>query len=326
MALEINTEELYKSLRLERKDSAVEAEVEDCGEYYDELADYCITFEYTEESDACIAAMFNQLKLPQIVQLYQNDIKTFFKSFFEGECLTDAYIERAGGLQTVLESITVPEEEPTPEEPEPTLEDELPDEVTTEEPIETTEEQSAEPADVAPAEEVTADASNTETEQETVGEAEALENADAANENEVQENFEMGANQSAVLSEEGIKKIEDLVTRLDQCVSLLTDKYDDVKAVFNSDGSFKGFSERNFVEIADSIRKLDDSVDLGDISSEDVLTEEEIKSIANEMDVFAPSLFKQFVINLCTTAESERDRLYVSNLLTKFVEYKKEVM
>lgn len=97
-----------------------------------------------------------------------------------------------------------------------------------------------------------------------------------------------------------------------------------MKKALNPDGTFRGFTKENIAEISDSILQLDKEINLGNLDPNEVLSADEVKSAEEYVSDFAPNIFKQFMLSIFASVETEADRVYVSGLLDRFYKYVKE--
>lgn len=94
--------------------------------------------------------------------------------------------------------------------------------------------------------------------------------------------------------------------------------------LFNPDGTFKGFSEDNIEAIARDVKRMDERIALGSLDPNEILTEDELIKATECIEDFGPNIFKQFVLSICKQVENDADRVYVSGLIGRFLEYVKE--
>ena len=85
--------------------------------------------------------------------------------------------------------------------------------------------------------------------------------------------------------------------------------------IYNSDGSFKGFTEGQVLKLLQHLKELDNRIALDDLDPDYVMTTEEIEMAATYLDSVAPSIFKAFFIREVSNADSEVSRIRISAIL-----------
>lgn len=85
--------------------------------------------------------------------------------------------------------------------------------------------------------------------------------------------------------------------------------------IYNSDGTFKGFTEGQVLKLLQHLKELDNRIALDDLDPEYVLTTEEVEKTATYLDSVAPSIFKAFFIREVSNVGSEADRIRISAIL-----------
>lgn len=92
-------------------------------------------------------------------------------------------------------------------------------------------------------------------------------------------------------------------------------KYCNEMCIYNSDGSFKGFTEGQIVSMLSHLKELDKRIAMDTLNPEYILTEDELRNAAPFLDTIAPSVFKAFITYLVLNASSETDRIRSSVML-----------
>ena len=92
-------------------------------------------------------------------------------------------------------------------------------------------------------------------------------------------------------------------------------KYCNEMCIYNSDGSFKGFTEGQIVSMLSHLKELDKRIAMDTLNPEYILTEDELRNAAPFLDTIAPSVFKAFIAYLVLNASSETDRIRSSVML-----------
>lgn len=116
----------------------------------------------------------------------------------------------------------------------------------------------------------------------------------------------------------------DANTRLSNKEQIISEKYCAIEKVLNPDGTFKGFTTENFVEIAAAIKKIDDTINLGNLAEDEILTADEVKKSEKFLEDFDPYIFKDFILSVVNKAETDAERVYVSGLVGRFLDYVEE--
>lgn len=120
------------------------------------------------------------------------------------------------------------------------------------------------------------------------------------------------------------RALVDANTRLSNKEQIISEKYCAIEKVLNPDGTFKGFTTENFVEIAAAIKKIDDTINLGNLAEDEILTADEVKKSEKFLEDFDPYIFKDFILSVVNKAETDAERVYVSGLVGRFLDYVEE--
>lgn len=138
--------------------------------------------------------------------------------------------------------------------------------------------------------------------------------------------------------QETVRRVEQLVSPISEASETLrvayermcnkeeamSDRMRGLEGLFNPDGTFKGFTPDNIESIAQAAKSMDESINLGNLESEDILSMDEIAKATKCIEDFSANIFKQFVLNICSHAATDVDRVYVSGIIGRFLEYVKE--
>ncbi len=116
----------------------------------------------------------------------------------------------------------------------------------------------------------------------------------------------------------------DANTRLSNKEQIISEKYSALEKVLNPDGTFRGFTTGNFAEIAVAIKEIDETVNLGNLAEDEILTADEIKKSEKFLEDFDPYIFKDFVLSIVNKASTDAERVYVSGLVGRFLDYVEE--
>lgn len=88
--------------------------------------------------------------------------------------------------------------------------------------------------------------------------------------------------------------------------------------IFNSDGTFKGFTEGQIVSLLRQLRELDNRIAMDTLHPDYILTKQELEESIDVLDKVSPSLYKAFILSEAQNATDEIDRIRTSVMLDKF--------
>lgn len=91
--------------------------------------------------------------------------------------------------------------------------------------------------------------------------------------------------------------------------------------IYNSDGSFKGFTEGQLLNMLTHLRELDSRIALDGLDPEYVMTEEELQVAMEHLEEFSPSIFKAFFLRSVQSAKSETERIRCSQLIDQLLSF-----
>lgn len=112
--------------------------------------------------------------------------------------------------------------------------------------------------------------------------------------------------------------------RLSNKEMVISEKYGALEKVLNPDGTFKGFTTENFTEIAAAVKEIDNTINLGNLAEDEILTADEVKKSEKFLEDFDPYIFKDFILSVANKAETDAERVYVSGLVGRFLDYVEE--
>lgn len=92
-------------------------------------------------------------------------------------------------------------------------------------------------------------------------------------------------------------------------------KYCNEMCIYNSDGTFKGFTEGQIVNMLGHLKELDKRIAMDTLNPEYILSDDELQEAAPFLDTIAPSVYKAFVTYIVLNASSETDRIRASVML-----------
>ena len=121
------------------------------------------------------------------------------------------------------------------------------------------------------------------------------------------------------------KAMEALKGTLEELNTKMNGSHAAFLSVFNPDGTFVGFNNReNLREILTSIKQLDDSVDLGRLDPSVVLDDEQVEKAVQVVESFDPKVFTDFVSHYLKHSADYTERAYISGFIGRFVGWVKE--
>ena len=91
--------------------------------------------------------------------------------------------------------------------------------------------------------------------------------------------------------------------------------------IYNSDGSFKGFTEGQILNLLIHLRELDSRVALEGLNPDYIMTEEELQASVEHLEEFSPSIFKAFFLRSVQSAKSETERIRCSQLIDQLLDF-----
>lgn len=91
--------------------------------------------------------------------------------------------------------------------------------------------------------------------------------------------------------------------------------------IFNTDGSFKGFTEGEIVSMLSLLNELDSRIALDTLNPKYILTANEMKEALPTLDMIAPSVYKAFIMHMVSGCTDETERIRVTVLLDKLSTY-----
>ena len=91
--------------------------------------------------------------------------------------------------------------------------------------------------------------------------------------------------------------------------------------IYNTDGTFKGFTEGQILTMLEHLHALDKRIALDSLNPKYVLSAEELEEASKFLDSISPSVFKAFILYEASQAESETDRIRISAILDRFSSY-----
>ena len=91
--------------------------------------------------------------------------------------------------------------------------------------------------------------------------------------------------------------------------------------IYNSDGSFKGFTEGQILKLLNELRELDNRIALDDLNPDYVMSTEELQMAVEKLEDFSPSVFKAFFIRSAQGATTETERIRCSQLIDQFINF-----
>ena len=104
----------------------------------------------------------------------------------------------------------------------------------------------------------------------------------------------------------------------------IAENYGCMSKVLNPDGTFKGFTKQNFVEVEEAVKDLGIEIAMGDLSKDEILTAEEVGRANEYVGEFSPQVFKDFTLAVIRDAKSDAERAYVTGLIGRFLDYVEE--
>lgn len=87
--------------------------------------------------------------------------------------------------------------------------------------------------------------------------------------------------------------------------------------IYNADGSFKGFTEGDILNLVAKLRDMDNRIALDDLDPDKVLTKSEFAQVATYLDTVSPSIIKAFILHELDNVSTETDRIRMSAVLDK---------
>ena len=91
--------------------------------------------------------------------------------------------------------------------------------------------------------------------------------------------------------------------------------------IYNSDGSFKGFTEGQILKLLNELRELDNRIALDDLNPDYVMSTEELQMAVEKLEDFSPAVFKAFFIRSAQGATTETERIRCSQLIDQFINF-----